>query len=114
MAEEKSIIQAMISAARADGHIDDEELTLIRQQINSLGLEKDVTAFLLSELDKPVSVTSVAALADTPETAAELYIASALVVDMDSPSERHYLNELATAMNIDSTMIQNLEAPLRG
>ncbi len=77
----ESIIQAMISAARADGHIDDEELALIRQQINSLGLEKDVTAFLLSELNKPVSVTSVAALADTPETAAELYIASALVVD---------------------------------
>ncbi len=110
----ESIIQAMISAARADGHIDDEELALIRQQINSLGLEKDVTAFLLSELNKPVSVDSVAALADTPETAAELYIASALVVDMDSPAERNYLNELATAMKIDSAMIQHLEAPLRG
>lgn len=109
----ESIIQAMISAARADGHIDEEELTLIRQQINSLGLEKDVTAFLLGELNKPVSVESVAALADTPETAAELYIASALVVDMDSPAERTYLNELASAMKIDSAMIQHLEAPLR-
>ena len=110
----ESIIQAMISAARADGHIDDAELALIRQQINSLGLEKDVTSFLLSELNKPVSVASVAALADTPETAAELYIASALVVDMDSPPERTYLNDLAAAMNIDSGMIQHLEAPLRG
>ncbi len=109
----ESIIQAMISAARADGHIDDEELGLIKQQINSLGLEKDVTAFLLSELNKPVSVASVVALADTPETAAELYIASALVVDMDSPAERVYLNELATAMHLDSAMIQQLESPLR-
>lgn len=70
--------------------------------------------FLLGELNKPVSLASVAALADTPETAAELYIASALVVDMDSPSERNYLDELATAMKIDSAMIRHLEAPLRG
>lgn len=110
----ESIIQAMISAARADGHIDEEELALITQQINSLGLEKDVTAFLLSELNKPVSVASVAALADTPETAAELYIASALVVDMESSSERDYLDELASAMNIDPVMVQHLEAPLKG
>jgi uncharacterized membrane protein YebE (DUF533 family) len=103
----------MISAARADGHIDNEELALITRQINSLGLEKDVTAFLLGELNRPVDVKSIAALADTPETAAELYIASALVVDMDSPKEREYLDGLASAMALDANMVQHLEAPLR-
>jgi len=88
----ESLIQAMITAARADGHIDDEEMDLITQQINNFGLEQDVTRFLLSEMSKPVDVERIAALADTPETAAELYITSAMVVDMDSPSERGYLD----------------------
>ncbi|MBX2880704.1 MAG: tellurite resistance TerB family protein [Granulosicoccus sp.] len=110
----ESIIQAMISAARADGHIDDAELKLITQQIDSLALEKEITDFLLSELNKPVDVASIAALADTQETAAELYLASSLVVDMDSPAERQYLDRLAEAMNIDNDMKARLEEPLRG
>lgn len=109
----ESIIQAMISAARADGHVDDKEMQLIRQQIENLGLEKDVTHFLLAELNKPVSVDSIAALADTPETAAELYLASALVVDIDSQEERAYLDKLASAMNLDAQMVAQLEQPLR-
>lgn len=110
----ESIIQAMISAARADGHVDDEEMALITRQISSFGLEKDVTSFLLAELNKPVSVDAIAALADTPETAAELYIASALVVDMESTAERAYLDKLAAAMQIDPSMVPHLEAPLKG
>lgn len=113
-ARSESIIQAMISAARADGHIDNDEMALITRQIGSFELERDVTSFLLNELNKPVSVEAIAALADTPETAAELYIASALVVDIESPAERAYLDELAAAMHIDAGMIPHLEAPLRG
>ncbi len=112
-ARSESIIQAMISAARADGHVDDEEMALITRQIASFELERDVTSFLLNELNKPVSVEAIAALADTPETAAELYIASALVVDMESPAERAYLDQLAAAMKIDAGMIPHLEAPLK-
>ena len=110
----ESIIQAMISAARADGHIDDDEMALIRQQIDSMGLEKDVTQFLLAELNKPVDVGLIAALADTPETAAELYLASALVVDIDGDPERKYLDKLAEAMNLDQQIVSHLEASLRG
>ena len=110
----ESIIQAMISAARADGHIDDVEMKMVHQQIENLDLQKDVTQFLLAELNKPVNVDSIAALADTPETAAELYLASALVVDIDSQEERAYLNKLATAMNLDEQMVAHLEQPLRG
>jgi len=109
----EAIVQAMISAARADGHIDDTEMQLIRQQIENFGLEKDVTQFLLAELNKPVDVNSIAVLADTPETAAELYLASALVVDLESEVERTYLDRLATAMNLDAQMVMHLEAPLR-
>jgi uncharacterized membrane protein YebE (DUF533 family) len=109
----EALMQAMITAARADGHVDDDEMTLITQQINNFGLEQDVTRFLLSEMSKPVDVSRIAALADTPETAAELYMASAMVVDMDSPVERTYLDKLALAMNLDAQLVSQLEAPLR-
>ncbi|MFK7854847.1 MAG: tellurite resistance TerB family protein [Granulosicoccus sp.] len=109
----ESLMQAMITAARADGHVDDEEMNLITQQINNLGLEQDVTRFLLAEMSKPVDVNRIAALADTRETAAELYIASAMVVDMDDAVERTYLDKLATALNLDSELVRQLEAPLR-
>ncbi len=110
----ESIVQAMMSAARSDGHIDDEEMQLIQQQIDNLGVEKDVSQFLMAELNKPVDVNSIAALADTPETAAELYVASALVVDIDCPVDRQYLNKLAEAQNLDAQMVANLEVPLHG
>lgn len=109
----ESLMQAMISAARADGHVDDEEMDLITQQINNLGLEQDVARFLLSEMNKPVDVNRIAALADTRETAAELYIASAMVVDMDDAKERTYLDKLAAAMGLETALVQQLEAPLR-
>lgn len=109
----ESLMQAMITAARADGHVDDDEMTLITQQINNMGLEQDVTRFLLSEMSKPVDVARIAALADSPETAAELYIASAMVVDMDDEVERTYLDELALAMNLDAQLVSQLESPLR-
>ena len=109
----ESLMQAMITAARADGHVDDAEMAMITQQITNLGLEQDVTRFLLSEMSKPVDVARIAALADSPETAAELYIASAMVIDMDDAEERTYLDKLAVAMNLDAQLVLQLEAPLR-
>jgi len=109
----EALMQAMISAARADGHVDEEEMNLITQQINNLGLEQDVTRFLLAEMSKPVDIERIAALADTPETAAELYIASAMVVDMEATEERSYLDNLASAMALDPGLVEQLEAPLK-
>lgn len=109
----EALMQAMISAARADGHVDDDEMNMITQQIENLGLEQDVTRFLLAEMSKPVDVQRIAALADTPETAAELYMASAMVVDMDDSEERTYLDELASALKLDGELVRQLETPLK-
>jgi len=109
----EALMQAMISAARVDGHVDEDEMNMITQQINNLGLEQDVTRFLLAEMSKPVDVERIAALADTRETAAELYIASAMVVDMEAAEERSYLDKLASAMTLDPSLVEQLEAPLK-
>jgi uncharacterized membrane protein YebE (DUF533 family) len=83
---------------------------VINGQLQSLGLEDDITTFLLNELDTPMNIDTIAASADTPETAAELYLASAMVVDFAQAKEREYLDALAQALNIDSALARKLES----
>jgi len=110
-ADERSeaIVKAMISAARADGHLDDLEQAHISQKIEELGLQIDVTQFLMAELAQAVDARRIAALADSPEAAAEMYLASALIIDQDSKQERQYLSALANAMELSSEMTERLE-----
>lgn len=109
----EALMRAMITAARVDGHVDEQERDLIARQIDNLGLEQDVTRFLLAEMTEAVDVNRIAALADTRETAAELYIASAMVADADDPRGRTYLDELAGALQLEPALVAELEAPLR-
>lgn len=104
-----AIVKAMISAAKADGHIDAEETKAISSKVKALALDTDLTAFLMSEMNKPVDVATVAATADTVETAAELYLASAMVVDLQDKQERDYMDSLATALKIDKDLARQLE-----
>jgi len=109
----EALIRAMISAARADGHVDATEMAMITERMEGLELERDVARFLIEEMGTPVDVTRIAALADTRETAAELYLASAMVADGDDPDGRAYLDSLADALALDATVVRELEAPLR-
>jgi uncharacterized membrane protein YebE (DUF533 family) len=55
----------------------------------------------------------VAREADSPEAAAELYLASVLVIDLDDARERVYLNELARALGLDPELARRLEREAR-
>ncbi len=103
------LIKAMIAAAKADGHIDVSERARLTEQIESLGLEQSLAMSLKDELAKPLSASDIAELADSPAAAAEIYLASRLVLDVDRQSERDYLNELATALKLNSALVDKLE-----
>lgn len=113
-ARSEAIVQAMISAARVDGHIDELEQARITEQISAMGLEKDVTQFLLAEMNNPVDAARIAALADSPEAAAEMYLVSAVFVDNNEPHERSYLDQLASLMGLNPDMVKQLEMQLDG
>lgn len=108
----EAIVKAMISAAKSDGHVDADEQKLITSKVESLGLEKDITAFLMKELNKPLDVAEVVASSDTPETAAEIYLASAMVVDLTKTEERKYMDTLAAGLKLDPALVSQLEATL--
>jgi len=108
----EAIVQAMISAAKSDGHLDTEEQNIIATKMQSLGLENDVMSFLMKELNKPADVASVIALSDSPATARELYLASAMVVDLNNADEREYMDSLAGGLELDAELVKELEATL--
>ena len=111
-ADQRSVqlIRAMIAAAKADGHIDENEREKIKQQIEQLGLSTELSDAIRAELDRPLSATDIAAGAESPASAAETYLASLMVLDVDSPEERAYLDELATALGLSEDYAAHLQA----
>lgn len=108
----KTLLRAMIAAAKADGHIDAAELSAIEEKIKTMGLESGDVEFLEQEVTKSLSVDDVAAGIDNTEAAAEVYLASRLVIDMDNATEREYMESLATALKLPAELVANLEAQI--
>lgn len=104
------IVRAMISAAKADGQIDTRESGVILQQVNSLPLDDDAKSFLFAEYSKPLDIEGLVASVDSPEHAAEVYAASALVIHPASPAERFYLDSLARGLGLEATLVRELDA----
>lgn len=105
----RALIKAMVVAAKADGHVDEAERTRIFAGIARLGLQDSAVQLLSAEVDAPVDPAAVAAGADSPEAAAEIYLASLLVIDPDQPGERTYLDDLARHLRLDGALATELE-----
>ncbi len=114
-AEEHSqaILRALIGAAKADGHIDERERALIDTEIAKLGNDPELARWFNLELGKPLDPAEVAGASRTPEMAAEMYLASALIVDDDSYMERAYLQELARQLQLAPALVAELEQQAR-
>jgi len=105
-----ALLRAMIAAAKADGHVDATERAHIEGELARLGLDADTLSFFQQELAGPADPRAIAALADSPEAAAEIYLASRLAVDLDSAMERGYLEDLAKHLQLEPGLVQQLEA----
>lgn len=104
------LLQAMVSAAKADGHVTETERTSIDAQLGALGLGDAATAMITAELDAPLDVGRIAALAEQPEDGVQLYAASLLVVDPDGPAEKAYLASLADRLGLATDLVAHLHA----
>ena len=105
----QAILRALIGAAKADGHVDDRERELIEGEINKLTEDHALQTWFDTELRKPLDPTDIAAAAGTPEMAAEMYLASLLMVDEENYMERAYLDELARQLKLDPDLKTELE-----
>jgi uncharacterized membrane protein YebE (DUF533 family) len=105
------ILKAMLNAAKADGQIDPSEMQRILGKLQEGGLEKKEHAFLMAEMSKPADLEGLCAAASgRPELAAQLYAASLLAIEVDTPAERQYLSQLAQGLGLTPEAVQRLEA----
>lgn len=104
-----AILQAIIGAAKADGHIDDNERQMIYAEISRMTDDPALTRWVEQELNKPLDPADIARAAETPEIGAEMYLASLLIIDEKNFMERSYLEELARQMNLTPSLKAELE-----
>lgn len=105
-----SLIRAMVSAAKADGHISEDERHRISTHLAAFPLGAEERSFLERELAGTIDIDAVADAAQTPEQAAEIYAASLLAIDADGTAERGYLAMLAARLRLDPDLVRHLHA----
>lgn len=103
-------VRAMIAAAAADGHIDDQERSAILGGLREGGFDPEANEWLANELAKPASVEVLAAAAETPELAAQIYTAARLAINPDTPAEKDFLAGLAGSVGLDAELVANIDA----
>ncbi|MGN6830808.1 tellurite resistance TerB family protein [Paucibacter sp. M5-1] len=106
----RAMLKAMIAAAKSDGHLDERERGLVEAELNRLEADPTLRHWFEAELRRPLDPAEVAQAAATPELAAEMYLASLLVVDETTFMERAYLDELAKQLKLPAGLKTELEA----
>ncbi len=97
------------AAAKADGHIDIKEQAAIDGYLQKLELDSPTLTMLKAEIGKPLSAEDVAAGADSPAAAAEIYLTSLLAIDLNNDRERAYMDELARALKLPPELVTELQ-----
>ncbi|MCY1396910.1 hypothetical protein D9M71_118950 [compost metagenome] len=75
--------------------------------------DQELQHWLHAELNKPLDPADIARAATTPEMAAEMYIASVMLVDEEHFMERAYLDELARQLKLEPGLKIELERQAR-
>ncbi len=109
----QAVLRALVAAAKADGHVDERERALIEGEFTRLDDDRELQQWLHAELDKPLDPADVARAAQTPEIAAEMYLASVMMVDEENYMERAYLDELARQLGLAQGLREELEKQVR-
>lgn len=106
------LVRAMIAAARADGHIDEEERQRIAGRLAEAGIDSEAEEFVNAELTRPVDLDAIISAAQTEEQRVEIYTASRLAIEPETRAERGYLDQLAGRLQLDDPLVDHIEATI--
>ncbi len=107
-ATEELVVRAMISAAKADGEVGEDEIQRIVGRVGADGLSEEEKQFLIAELRRPLDLAALVAEVPNEMVAAEVYAASLLAIELDTPAEAAYLRQLAQALRLDGATLSRL------
>jgi uncharacterized membrane protein YebE (DUF533 family) len=105
-------VKAMINAAKADGHIDEDEMQKVVGELQADGTTEAEREYLLAEVRKPMNTDEIVRAVPNRQVAAQVYTASLLAIEVDAPAEKAYLQGLARDLNLDSQVVNQIHATL--
>lgn len=103
------MIQVMVAAAHADGTMDAEEERAVLDKLRGAELTQEEKMFVLNELHQPKSIGELTAGIGDPAVAKTMYMLAVAAIDIDTESERAWLNELAGQLGISRDMQRFIE-----
>jgi len=103
------VLKAMINAAKADGRIDRAEIERITGKLEKTGEEAETREFVMAELKRPFDLRSIVTACKQPQTAAQVYAASLLAIEVDTVAEKRYLEQLADGLGLSRQTVSRLE-----
>ena len=104
------VLKAMINAAKADGQIDEEEIERIVGKLQELEADAEDQRYVLTQMQKPLETEKlISAVKGQPELAAQIYAASLMAIEVDTPAERAYLGKLASGLNLTPEVTRRIE-----
>ncbi len=107
------VLKAMINAAKADGRVEESEIRRILGKVQESGADAQALEYLTAELKKPMETESLMGGArGNPQLAAQIYAASLLAIEVDTPEEKRYLEELAVALGLEPEVTRRIHQEL--
>lgn len=111
--EASIVVQAMISAAHADGAFDASERERVAARLTESGFAAEEFDYVMQQFDTASDPHRIAALAQSETEAAEIYAATLLAIDVDHWAEQAYLRELKTALKLPDALAGMLETEVK-
>jgi len=102
------ILKGMINIAKSDGQVGLDELQRIIGKAEATGMPGEGKDWLMAELARPLDLAAFVAEIPDQETAAEVYAASLLAVEIDTPAEWDYLRQLAERTRLHPLVVQHI------
>ena len=102
------VLRAMISAAHADGHIDEAERGRIFERIEAMGLAPAEKGRLFDELLSPRPVAALVSEVDCPEVGAEMYMAALVTVDPREDAAARFLERFAAGLGLPPALVAEM------
>ncbi len=105
-------LKAMLSAAKADGQIDQRERERILNKLEDAGADDETRRFVTEEAAAPLDIDALVRAVPDQQTAAQVYAASLLAINVDTAAEKAYLRDLSTKLGLSDEAVASLHGVL--
>ena len=107
------LIEAMVAAANADGKLDDDESAMLKREVLSMNLARDLFDVVADIIDQPLSAQELADKVEDEATASEVYLAAKILIDDNSSEvEIGFLADLVSGLELSPELVAELDRQL--